>query len=171
MHATCSSLIPLGIECGSYHHCILTGLGGSLDTRTNGGKQDPPTLISPPPPPPTHTHTHTHRNMCVPTSTTMVVLTMRSCARLWLCPSREGTLWRLATRMTLTGGRYIRRDTHCTGHTLGNVILSWIEIWITSRSHCEYCNALIDWVETHKCFPHSEGIKAEQWTGRLTYLA
>ena len=119
MHATCSSLIPLGIECGSYHHCILTGLGGSLDTRTNGGKQDPPTLISPPPP--THTHTHTHRNMCVPTSTTMVVLTMRSRARLWLCPSREGTLWRLATRMTLTGGRYVRRDTHCTGHVLGNV--------------------------------------------------
>ena len=26
--------------------------------------------------------------------------------------------------MTLTGGRYVRRDTHCTGHVLGNVILS-----------------------------------------------
>ena len=41
----------------------------------------------------------------------------------------------------------------------------------TSHSHCEYCNVLIDWVETHKGFTHSEGIKAEQWTGRLTYLA
>ena len=41
----------------------------------------------------------------------------------------------------------------------------------TSHLHYGYCNVLIDWVETHKCFVHSAGIKAEQWTVRLTYLA
>ena len=50
-----------------------------------------------------------------------------------------------------------------------NIVPNWN--MNTYCSHCEYCNVLIDWVETHKCFTHSEGIKAEQWTGRLTYLA
>ena len=59
------------------------------------------------------------------------------------------------------------KGSHCYSCVSDNIVHNWN----TSHLHYEYCNVLIEWVETHKCFVHSVVVKAEQWTVRLTYLA
>ena len=52
-----------------------------------------------------------------------------------------------------------------------NMYIVCQQLVVANDSTCMLLIVLIDWVKTHKCFVHSVGIKAEQWTVRLTYLA